>query len=945
MRFPIDSATKGLFLQRALVGALVLTLAVLAGVTVVNFARSTTDENVFVTSPSHVYVRHAIPARWLRPLSVDRFEATSHRDPDSLRAGDLIFGVGGKRVMALADLRTLIGGAPSDSFIELDVVHVEGLGAAAFTVKAGDLSDDAIREIQTTVAVTDVTPGGASDRAGMLVGDLIFKINGKTFTTDIEADQILRRAQIGKTITYDVYRGDRELTLHITVAEFGLQFLAILLVIAGIVNFAFGAFLALKRPDIMAARLLGISFILLGFFFMVFFTRRDVASLFVSIRDALVYLAFFLSWAFHTHATQYFPRERPEMIGRKWIPITLYSLAVVISIVTGVVFNGGLAPMLILLLLFWAYWAFLVFWFRKSVTPEYKRLNRAVRVGSLGLSGLVVLLAVLSAYFKIGIDFRMVAVPMIIFPFLYLYAIGRHRLLDMNLRIRRNLQYTFVSVAWGIAAAVIFCALLSIVLNIDLRIPVVIFTGTSVEVTDTPASPEVREAVRRALAVVLGIAAWYLMWRIRKKVQALIDGKYYRTHYDYRSASEQLVDVMATHVGMVELGRGIVEKLASLMQVKRAAVLFFRDEKTCCCQEASGIGAAEWENFCCETGDALPQALRKFQGEIRVDYLPDDLKAVFRKHGFHYLVPIRSQEKLIGTFVLGEKLSESTYSQEDLAFLSAAAKQASVAIENAFLYEEVAEKERMKHELEIARKIQLASLPQVTPTFAGLDIAGLSKPAQEVGGDFFDYLNGTPGNLTVVVGDVSGKGTSAALYMSKVQGILRSLHGFDLSPGPLFVRANRLLCADLEKKSFVTAVGASFEVGARRLQLARAGHLPLYRFDAATRRVEAVIPRGLGLGLNNEDLFVDELEERTLQYAPGDVLLFVTDGVTEARNARGEEFGQDRLMHELSAHASRSAGQIRDHLFADLAAFSSDQPQHDDQTIVVVKAVEMPPHS
>ena len=923
--------------KRAAVLALILVLLGFAGVTVFNFASSTTDENIFVTTPSRIFFRENLHARWTRTTKLERLSLGANQLPDSLLPGDLLFSVNENRVMDLADLRAKLGPIAPDSVVTVGVYRPEWRLGAVFSVRRRDLGDSTFSEIEPTVLVTDVTPGGASDRAGMLVGDLIYRINTQGFKTDVEADQILRRAQSGKTITYDVYRGDRKLTLNITLAQFGIQFWAILVIIAGFVNLVFGSFLALKRPGIKASLLLGISFILFGFFFMAFFTRRDVATLFSSARDAMTYAAFFFGWATSVHAVAYFPRERPELSGRKWIPASLYALAAIASAVTAFLLNGNLVLCSVVVVL---YWMFLFIRFRKYATPEYKRLNRAILWGAIVIFALVIVLAVLAGYFRDKFDIRVVAVPVILFPVVYLYTIGRHRLLDMNLRIRRNLQYTIVSIAWGIVTTIVFMGLLSLVLSVDLHIPVVIFTGTSVEVTDTPASPEVREAVRRALAVVLGILAWYLIWRLRRRVQVLIDEKYYRTHYDYRSASEQLVDVMAAHVGMIELGRGIVNKLASLMQVKRAAVLFFRDEKTVCCQEASGIDAPEWESFCCAAGSSLGEALHRFQGEVPVDYLPEGLKTVFREHAFEYLVPVRSKEKLIGAFLLGEKLSESTYSQEDLAFLSAAAKQASVAIENAFLYEEVAEKERMKHELEIARRIQLASLPQSTPTFAGLDIAGLSRPALEVGGDFFDYLNGTPGNLTVVVGDVSGKGTSAALYMSKVQGILRSLHGFDLSPGPLFVHANRLLCADLEKKSFVTAVGAAFTPGARSLVLARAGHLPLYHFDARTRTVHAVIPRGLGLGLNDAQLFVDELEERTIQFADGDILLFVTDGVTEARNDRGEEFGDDRLKLELSTYASHDAGEIRDRLFADLAAFCSDQPQLDDQTIVVVKAVD-----
>jgi serine phosphatase RsbU (regulator of sigma subunit) len=317
--------------------------------------------------------------------------------------------------------------------------------------------------------------------------------------------------------------------------------------------------------------------------------------------------------------------------------------------------------------------------------------------------------------------------------------------------------------------------------------------------------------------------------------------------------------------------------------------------------------------------------------------LPGALQEIFRRHEFQLLVPVRSKERLLGIMVLGEKRSEVAYSDDDFAFLSAAAQQAAVAMENAFLYEELAEKERMKHELAIARRIQLASLPQRTPEKKGLDIAGVSVPALEVGGDFFDYLNGEANALTIVVGDVSGKGTSAALYMAKVQGILRSLHGFGLSPADLFTRANRLLCADMEKKSFVTAVGAAFDLEKKSFVLARAGHLPMYHYRAAEGDVMAVTPRGLGLGLNDAGLFSAELEERVVHYLPGDVLLFVTDGITEAQNVAGELYGDDRLKSLLRVRAAVDAAGIRDAVLKDVTAFAGDARQHDDETIVVVK--------
>ena len=923
-------------LKRTLVGILVLILFSVAAVTLYNFASSTTDENVFVTSISRVSAVSDLRGEWKQALKVDKLAPGSLPPVMKIRAGDIVFGINGKKVQSIADVHATLDGVPRDSTIMLYVLDPRSSTAAVFQVERTEIAGDALRELPGIVIVIEVAPGGASDRAGMIVGDLIMRINGEGFETDIQADQILRRAQSGKTINYDVYRDGAPLTLHVTLAKFGFPFGSLMFSLSGLVFFAFGAFVALKRPNIKAALLLGICFILLGFFMTGFFARRDVDTVFRLFRDALGVVSLCFGWAIAIHSCSYFPKERPELISRRWIWWCTYSIAVLMSVALVILGDRGLFFVSGIMVL---YPVVLYLLFRKYVTPEYRRLNRAIRITSRLIVGILLVVFTLNISMRMIVDIRIFGILLIALPLAYLYTIGRHRLLDMNLRIRRNLQYSLVSVAWGIFAALLFMALFSFVLQVDLPIPVVIFTGTSVEVTDTPATPELRETVRRALAVVLGIGAWYVVWRFRRRVQQFIDEKYYRTHYDYRRSSEELAEVMATKLSMVDLARGIVGKLSSLMQLKRAGILFFRDEAVCCCQESSGIDGAEWAQFCGATGKRLGQAIKKFQGGFHVDYLPDDMKDLFRRHELQYLVPIRSKDKLIGTFVLGEKRSEATYSEEDLAFLSAAAKQASVAIENAFLYEELAEQERLKHELEIARRIQLASLPQSTPEIAGLDVAGLSVPALEVGGDFFDYLNGTPDKLTVIVGDVSGKGTSAALYMSKIQGILRSLHGFDLSPGDLFVRANRLLCNDLEKKSFITAFGAAFDPGNRTVILARAGHLPLYRFDSAKHRVDKVTPRGLGLGLNNSGLFSQELEEQRVDYGRGDLLVFVTDGVTEARNKQGEEFGEDRLMRFMESSATLSASDLRDRLFSAIQTFTYDVPQLDDQTIVIVKAV------
>lgn len=174
--------------------------------------------------------------------------------------------------------------------------------------------------------------------------------------------------------------------------------------------------------------------------------------------------------------------------------------------------------------------------------------------------------------------------------------------------------------------------------------------------------------------------------------------------------------------------------------------------------------------------------------------------------------------------------------------------------------------------------------------------------------------------------------------MSKVQGILRSLHAFKLSPKELFVRTNRLLCNDLEKSSFVTAITGAFDPKVRKLVLARAGHLPLYHYVAQTHIVEVVTPKGLGLGLEATDLFSSELEERVISYQPNDVCVFGSDGVTEAENEAGEQFGEDGLMSLISQHSTEDANTPLDRIMQAVHDFAGGREQHDDQTVVVVKA-------
>jgi sigma-B regulation protein RsbU (phosphoserine phosphatase) len=249
------------------------------------------------------------------------------------------------------------------------------------------------------------------------------------------------------------------------------------------------------------------------------------------------------------------------------------------------------------------------------------------------------------------------------------------------------------------------------------------------------------------------------------------------------------------------------------------------------------------------------------------------------------------------------------------------------------LYENLARQERIRHELDIARRIQLASLPNSTPLLEGMDISGVSLPAFEVGGDFYDYLNGSEKDITIIVGEVSGK----ALYMSKTQGIMRTLHEYSESPCDLFIRTNRMLYKFLEKGAFISAIGAKISCLERKIQLARAGHLPLIFYKGKDASFTKITPKGIVLGLANEEVFTRNIEEIELNYEEGDLLIFVTDGVLEARNNYEEEFGFERLIEISGTLVHLTSNEIRDQIVNAVKQFSLNREQFDDLTIVVVK--------
>lgn len=940
---PVTTSHPTSALKLALVAlGIGLVLLVLANTFLIG--RQATDENTFRPPPSRAYVTAVVvgtgPGGTTAPEHLSQRWRRDIVQASQLLPGDFVLAVDDAAVVSLAETRQALARSAESQVV---AIRPGSRDLLSLTVPSAALSE-ALRSVENTVLVFEVTPGGASARAGMQVGDVITRINGQGFSTMQEADDVMRQSGADRETIYDILRGGEALSLNVRLAAFGVSFGRAVMVLVGLLYVLCGMALALLRAHIKAARYLGLAWMGVGVLVTQLLgdSRQALLPWVQALTDVFSVGGGLFGLAAWVHALHYFPRERTALIARRWVRPTVYTLAALgtATVLVGQPFRNAMPGVFILFVLVAAIAT-------RKTSASYGAEEREI-LRPLTRS-IAVALWTLLPLFVIGQAARgqtplfvalLVALVVLAVLSVHVYVIGRYRLLEADLRLRRNVQYLLVSSAWTTAVAAAALWMWWMLVQTELPIPNVRLTGETIEILPTPVSAEHRAIVEKAVLISAAVVFAFGFRALLERGRRFLAEQYYREGYDYRKASQELSEVMGARMDLDGLADGLLTVIDRLMPVKKAGVAFVDGTRVFAARRSTGFDRDEWDVFCrgC-MADAL-LALSDSPGEFDAEYAPPRLRLALRRSDIHYLYPVRGHNQLRGLIFIGEKLSESAYTADDFTFLNVIASQASLLVENSFLYENLAQQERAQQELAIARRIQLESLPQQPPVVAGLDVAGTSVPAQEVGGDYFDYLTGVPGTLGVMVGDVSGKGTSAALYMSKLQGIVRTLHAFELTPRDLFIRANDLLGRDLERRSFVTALGGFFDIDARVVTIARAGHLPLLRYEAATGEVHRHIPAGLGFGLVAGRQFGQELQEERVPYAAGDVFLFVSDGITESHAASGDDYGDDRLVALLLETAAQrfTAAETMHRIKASVDAFTEGTEQQDDQTIVVVRA-------
>ena len=281
--------------------------------------------------------------------------------------------------------------------------------------------------------------------------------------------------------------------------------------------------------------------------------------------------------------------------------------------------------------------------------------------------------------------------------------------------------------------------------------------------------------------------------------------------------------------------------------------------------------------------------------------------------------------------------------KDQLGELADSFNQMTGSIEN--LLQTAAEKKRLEEELRIARQIQMSLLPRGPLDVTGLAVTALCVPAREVGGDYYDFFPLPGGRLGVLIADVAGKGTSAALYMAELKGLVLSLSQIYQSPRQLLIEVNRIISEHLDSRSFITMTYAMLDLGEMSMTYARAGHTPLIYLPCRDHGGEAQVltPSGMVLGLRIEgaaEKFAELLEEERVTLSAGDVVVLYTDGITEAMNTESDLFGDSRLSRLVEEHGHLESGELRERILREIEAFVGPADQHDDMTMILMKVEE-----
>jgi phosphoserine phosphatase RsbU/P len=517
-----------------------------------------------------------------------------------------------------------------------------------------------------------------------------------------------------------------------------------------------------------------------------------------------------------------------------------------------------------------------------------------------------------------------------LFPLTLAYVIVVQRAIDVRVAVRLGLKYALAKNGIRILQVVLSLNMAYLVLKL---------------VSDQTASLTVK-----VVAVVLGAGA---VWRISRRADKLrdwTDRRFFREAYNAEQVLSELSDQVRSMVETRPLIETVATRISETLHIPQVAVLLGGNGPY---RPAFALGYGTPPDVAFPPGKGTVKVLQISKEPARV-YFDDPGSWLYRDPEINeheraeladlhaeLLLPLSTRDKLLGFISLGPKRSDEPYSGTDVRLLKSVAAQTGLALENARLMsaiaDEVAQRERLNREVEIAREVQERLFPQTLPPIAGIEYAGACRPALGVGGDYYDFLALPGGQLGIAIGDVSGKGIAAALMMASLQASLRG----EATRAPenlaaLMSNVNRLVYEASSSNRYATFFYGQYNPATRQLAYVNAGHNPpmLFHKSNGEWQISRLETGGTVVGLLESFPY----EQGNLKIEPGDVFIAFTDGISEAMNGADEEWGEKALIETVKSCDGLNSSEAITRIMQAADKFVAGAKQHDDMTLVVLRA-------
>ncbi len=801
-----------------------------------------------------------------------------------------------------------------------------------------------------------------AEKLGLHTGDILLAVNGQKYTGSALLSEAYAKARPGDHIDLTVRSSSGEHTVVLPVTPgtnpaAQVLFDVLLNIAAPIGCILLASWVVLVRPrDGLAWILLGLMF---GFsqLFSAFKIEswgpgyRDVAMAYHSALGAGWPIFMFLFGFFFPEPFPFYTRMPP---WRKWIPVLVivpalvniaFFVAISITEMTDYVradqiirkFHPFQTPLTIYMFCVVGFGFFSSIFAKSAVaiSPDAKRRLRLLYWGAtvalvpLFLLSLVSMFRGKSMYdlfpdWLIGVGLILT----VLFPLTLAYVIVVQRAMDVRVVVRQGLQYGLakntIRAFQFIAIAIVIAAALAL--------------GRK--------SSQLGEIVVIAIAVTIGFS----IPRLGDRLRTWTDRRFFREAYNADQVLGELSDQVRSMVETRPLIETVATRISETLHIPQVAVLLGGSGPY---RPAFALGYGTPPDVSFNPGAGTVKALQSNKEPARV-YFDDPSSWLYRDPEINerertgladlraeLLLPLSTRDKLLGFISLGPKRSDEPYSGTDLRLLKSVAAQTGLALENARLMsaiaDEVAQRERLNREVEIAREVQERLFPQTLPPIDGIDYAGACRPALGVGGDYYDFLALPGGQLGIAIGDVSGKGIAAALTMASLQASLRG----EATRAPenlaaLMSNVNHLVYEASSSNRYATFFYGQYNPATRQLNYVNAGHNPpmLFHRSVGAWQISRLETGGTVVGLLESFPY----EQGSLRIEPGDVFIAFTDGISESMNGIDEEWGEKALIETVQACSDLTPSETINQIMQAADKFVAGAKQHDDMTLVVLQA-------